>query len=263
MKFILVGKNSFLSQNLAKYLLNKKISFSRMSINNFLKLNNKKLVNYDAILNFSINKHFIEKKYNIKNDFDLKIAKKINSLKVKFVVFSTSKVYKPGKNLKENSLKKPLTIYGKNKLISEKKVKNIVSNYLILRVCNIIGKRSKSGKTNVTNTFFDIIRKNLKYNRIEIPKINFFKDFIFIDDFCFILHKLLIKDVRGIFNLSSGKKTYLHKLGNIISKITKKPIIYKDELTDSFTLNNSKLLKHANIKHKFKKLNSTNIKKYL
>ena len=62
MKFILVGKNSFLSQNLAKYLLNKKISFSRMSINNFLKLNNKKLVNYDAILNFSINKNFIEKK---------------------------------------------------------------------------------------------------------------------------------------------------------------------------------------------------------
>ena len=66
MKFILVGKNSFLSQNLAKYLLNKKISFSRMSINNFLKLNNKKLVNYDAILNFSINKNFIEKNIILK-----------------------------------------------------------------------------------------------------------------------------------------------------------------------------------------------------
>ena len=262
-KFILVGKNSFLSQNFSNFLISKKINFLKIGFKKFLNLNDKKINNYSAVLNFSTNKRFYKEKYNSKYDFDLKIAKKIKSLNIKLVIFSTGKVYKSSKNLKENSLKKPQTTYGKNKLLSENNIKKNISNYLILRVSNIIGNRIKKNKTNVTNTFFDILRNNLKKKKIEIPKKNFFKDFIFIDDFCIILHTLLKKNLKGTYNFSSGKRVYLHRLAKIISKITKIPIFYKNEITDSFTLNNSKLLKHANINYKFKKINPKNIKKYI
>ena len=132
----------------------------------------------------------------------------IKKTNIRFISFSTSKVYKSAPNLKEESLKKPLTNYGKNKLKSENEIKKILSNFVILRVSNIIGRNLKKNKRKVTMTFFDIIRTNLKKNKILIPKNNFFKDFIFIEDFCIVLHKILFKKIKGSYNLSSGRKTY-------------------------------------------------------
>lgn len=262
-KFILVGRNSFLSQNFSSFLRKKKIKFSSISYNKFIKLSYKRLKDYEAILNFSTNNDFVRKKYAVKNDFDLKIAKMIKKTNIRFISFSTSKVYKSAPNLKEESLKKPLTNYGKNKLKSENEIKKILSNFVILRVSNIIGRNLKKNKRKVTMTFFDIIRTNLKKNKIIIPKNNFFKDFIFIEDFCIVLHKILFKKIKGSYNLSSGRKTYLHSIAKMISFITRIPITYNKEITDSFTLSNFKLLRALKIRYNFKIINSENIKKYL
>ena len=46
-------------------------------------------------------------------------------------------------DIKEKSKLNPICNYSKNKLITEKKIKNILPNrYLILRVSNIIGKKN-------------------------------------------------------------------------------------------------------------------------
>ena len=262
-KFILVGRNSFLSQNFSSFLRKKKIKYLSISYNKFIKLSHERLKDYEAILNFSTNNDFVRKKYAVKNDFDLKIAKMIKKTNIRFISFSTSKVYKSAPNLKEESLKKPLTNYGKNKLKSENEIKKILSNFVILRVSNIIGRNLKKNKRKVTMTFFDIIRTNLKKNKIIIPKNNFFKDFIFIEDFCIVLHKILFKKIKGIYNLSSGRKTYLHSIAKMISCITRIPITYNKEITDSFTLSNFKLLRALKIRYNFKIINSENIKKYL
>ncbi len=262
-KFILVGKNSFLSQNFSSFLRKKKIKYLSISYNKFIKLSHERLKDYEAILNFSTNNDFVRKKYAVKNDFDLKIAKMIKKTNIRFISFSTSKVYKSAPNLKEESLKKPLTNYGKNKLKSENEIKKILSNFVILRVSNIIGRNLKKNKRKVTMTFFDIIRTNLKKNKIIIPKNNFFKDFIFIEDFCIVLHKILFKKIKGSYNLSSGRKTYLHSIAKMISFITRIPITYNKEITDSFTLSNFKLLRALKIRYNFKIINSENIKKYL
>ena len=133
---------------------------------------------------------------------------------------------------------------------------------MILRVSNIIGRNLKKNKMKVTMTFFDIIRTNFKKNKIIIPKNNFFKDFIFIEDFCIVLHKILFKKIKGIYNLSSGRKTYLHSIAKMISCITRIPITYNKEII-SFTLSNLKLLRALKIRYNFKIINSENIKKYL
>lgn len=262
-KIILVGRKSFLSQNFSFFLKKKKIKFLRISLNKFIKLNHNKLKNYELILNFSINKDFVKKKYAIKNDLDLKVAKKIKETNIRFIVLSTSKVYKSAPNLKETSLKRPLTNYGKNKLKSEIGIKKILTNYVILRTSNIIGRKLIKNKRSVTNTFFDMVRSNIKKNKIVIPEKNFFKDFIFIEDFCIVLLKILTKKIIGIYNLSSGRKTYLHSIAKMISHNTKIPISYNNDITDSFTLSNFKLLKDLKINYNFKKINSKNIKRYL
>ena len=262
-KIILIGRNSFLSQNFSFFLRKKKIKFHKVSYGTFIKLSHKKLKNYKIILNFSINKDFVKKKYALKNDLDLKIANKIKDANIRFVVFSTSKVYKSAPSLKETSLQKPSTIYGKNKLKSENNLKKMLSNYVILRTSNIIGRKLRKSKRSVTNTFFDIVRSNLKKNKIVVPEKNFFKDFIFIEDFCIILHKILTKKIKGTYNLSSGRKTYLHSIAKMISHSTKIPIIYNHEITDSFTLSNSKLFKALKINYRLKRINSKNLKRYL
>ena len=263
-KIILVGRNSFLSQNFSIFLRKKKIKFVKISLNKFMKMGHNSLKKYEVILNFSIHKDFIQKKYSAKNDYDLKIAKKIKDTNIKLVVFSTSKVYKSATNLKETSPKKPSVNYGKNKLNSENKIIKTLSNYVILRTGNVIGKKLKKNKRSVTNTFFDTVRSNLKKNKIVVPEKNSFKDFILVEDFCIILHKILTKKIKGIYNLSSGRKTYLHSIAKMISDNTKIPIIYdKKDDTDSFTLSNLKLLKALKINYNLRKINSKNLRKYL
>ena len=105
-KIILIGRNSFLSQNFSIFLKKKKVQFVKISLNKFMKMGHNSLKKFEVILNFSINKNFDQKKYSVKNDYDLKIAKKIKETNIKLVVFSTRKVYKSATNLKETSPKK-------------------------------------------------------------------------------------------------------------------------------------------------------------
>ena len=67
------------------------------------------------------------------------------------IVFSTSRIYGPGYNLRENS-KKPIDRYGKNKLITEGKIYKL-KELLIFRVSNVVGKENKNNSRKITNLF--------------------------------------------------------------------------------------------------------------
>ena len=139
-KILLIGKKSFISQNLNFYLKNK-IKIEIFSYEDFKKLNNNKLKNFNFICNCSINKNYANKKYKLKNDIDLKIAKKILKTKIKYIFLSSRKIYKSKANIKENSLKTPLDNYSKNKFKTEKKLYQLLKKkLLILIISNFIGK---------------------------------------------------------------------------------------------------------------------------
>lgn len=63
--------------------------------------------------------------------------------------------------------------------------------------------------------------------------------------------------------MSSGKKVYLKELALILSRITNFNISFIDSNTDSFILNNSKLIKKLEYKKKIKEVNFINLKKIL
>ena len=161
-KIVLIGKKSFVSLNLAKNL-NKKFLIRIMSLEEFMSLDQNYLSSINYIINCSINKKYAEKKYSIKNDFDLKIARKIKKFNINYIFLGTRKIYKIGDNLKENSKLLPNCNYSKNKLKTEKKLLSLLKNkVLILRISNLIGNFQISSNRKIHNTFISQFFFNIK-----------------------------------------------------------------------------------------------------
>jgi dTDP-4-dehydrorhamnose reductase len=249
-KLILIGRKSFLGHYIKKNL-SKKLNILHINLSQFNNLNTSILKNFDYICNCSINPKYQKQKYNVNNDIDIKIIKKIKNLSVKFIFLSSRKVYQHDVNLKETSKCKPLNNYAKNKLISENKIKSILKKkYLILRISNIIGKPIMNPRK-VTNNFIDNYIK-FKKSKKKIFFNNYFKDFLSINQFTEIFYSVIQKKMTGTFNVSLGKKVYISEILNWLNKTNYKSFKPKNNFldNDSFYLNNKKLLNKIKIKIK-------------
>ena len=154
-KVLIIGKKSFIGSNLYKYLKSK-IFVKLISYSDFNNKSDNFLKRYTHIINCSINPRYLKYKYKENLDNDYKITKKIKKYQIKYIFFSSRKVYKPKYNIKENGKLLPKSTYSKNKLITEKKLLLILKkNLLIFRVSNIIGIPVKNNKNKVHNTFID------------------------------------------------------------------------------------------------------------
>ena len=251
-KILIIGKRGFIGNSLSKYL-KKKFKVTHKSFADLKKFGSN-IDNFNCVINTSINKKYIEKRYNEKFDNDLKISNFIKNDKTKYIFLSTRKVYKSKANIVENSELFPKSNYSKNKLISENKLtKKISKNLVVLRISNIIGDKSKIKR--IHNTFIDIFYQNIKKGLMFDNKKDF-KDFISIDKFCEIMKNIITKDLKGIFNVSIGKKIYLNDIVFWLNKFNKKKIILKKSKikNDCFFLNNKKLMSKIKIKNSKKEL---------
>ncbi len=258
-KILIIGKSGFIGSNLLKFLKGKNLDVTVASLDQFNKDYKKYHDIYSYIINCSIKKDFVIKKYNKKNDSNLIIANKISNSRTKLLMLSTRKIYETKYNIKETDQKKPKCNYSKNKLVSENSIKKILTlNYLILRISNVIGLPINS-RRKVHNTFIDIFFKQAKLGIIyKNPKI--YKDFISIKNLNEAVFKLITKNAQGIFNVSLGKKIYLNQIINWLNFYNKKKIVKvypeKSFNNESFTLNNDKLVNIIKIK-----LNINDLKK--
>ena len=246
-KILIIGKRGFIGNSLSKYL-KKNFYISHKSFRDLKKFG-PNINKFNYVINTSINKKYIKKKYNNKFDNDLKISNFIKSNQTTYVFLSTRKVYKSKANISENSQLLPKTNYSKNKLISENKLKKkLIKNLVILRISNVIGDKKNIKK--IHNTFIDIFYQNLERGFVIDNKKDF-KDFISIDKFCEIVKNIIKKDLKGIFNVSIGKKIYLNDIVIWLNKFNKKEIIQKNKYikNDCFFLNNKKLMSKIKIKN--------------
>ncbi len=246
-KIIIIGKKSFIGNNLKLYL-QKKYIIKALNLNQFLKLKKKRLENVHWIINCSINNKYIKKKYEEHFDFDLKVARKISNLKCNFIFLSSRKIYKSLDNLIEKKNIEPKCNYSKNKLKTEKKLSAILKKrLLILRISNLIGlKNHNNSKRKIHDTFIDYFFRNVKKGIIFKNKKNY-KDFLSIRQFSLVVEKLIFNNITGIYNVSMGKKVYLKNLIEWLNyynrgkyMLVDLPKNFNDE---SFYLNNTKLKK--------------------
>jgi len=254
-KLLIIGKYSFISQNLYSFLKNK-IRINIVSFEKFKILNDKVLSKYDYICNCSITKNYNNHKYKSKYDNDFFIAQKIKNLKVKYIMLSSRKIYVPKSNITENSKKRASDNYSRNKLITEKKLFEILKEkLLILRISNLIGKLNNiKSNRKISDTF---IYKFYEFkNNKAIYYKDHFKDFLSIEQFCKIFYKILQHKLVGIYNVSLGEKVYVSEILKALckNKNIKKFIKINSKFKDNFFLKNTKLLNKINIKISKKEL---------
>lgn len=121
LKILLIGKKSFIANNLYKKLKKKNV----VNIKDYKNIINKPKLffkKYNFIINCSIDKRYISRKYKLKFDRDYSISKKIYNMNLRQIFLSTRKVYKSKANILEKDKIDPKCSYAKNKLITEKKL---------------------------------------------------------------------------------------------------------------------------------------------
>ena len=258
-KLLIIGRRSFIGTNLFRILKNK-IYVKKINYNDFLLFSKAELIKFNFIVNCSLHPYYVKKKYKRKFDFDYHILNIVKKLNINFIFFSTRKIYYPKFNITEKENLRPQDNYALNKLTTENLIKKILpNNYLILRISNIIGLRSipnnKSHNLFIDNFIFYVRNKFIpRYEGV-------YKDFISIEQFGKIFLLILKKNLKGIFNISLGRKIFINDITNWLichsnSSFKSNKLYYKKNNfnSDSFTLNNSKIKKTLNISIKKKEL---------
>ena len=242
MKIICVdGFNSYLGQNFYdKYKKRYKILKFKSDINNIKELENfidkKKIsifIRFAGLSRSNCEKNQ-KKCYRTNYEANKKFVNYIKTKKIKFIFLSTSHVYKStNKKINENFETKPLNIYGKYKLKSENYIRKHLKDFLILRVFNIYGPNQPKGY------FFSDIQEKIK-SKQEILINDSYRDFIHVNEVSRFLNFSLKKNLKGIFNLGSGKSLSLQKIIKMISNKLKVPCkITKYNKTDKIVSSNN------------------------
>ena len=178
-------------------------------------------LNVEAIIHTaglaSVEKCEKNKKEAIKSNYSItkSLVKSISNKNIKFIYISTDHLF-DGKKIKEGYTEKcktkPLNYYAKTKLMSERYIKKNYSNHLIIR-SNFFGKGSKFKKS-----FSDNIIFNLKKKR----ELNLFTDVYFnpvaMPELVRTSMRLLKKDKKGIFNISTNKAVSKYTFGRRLAK---------------------------------------------
>jgi len=243
---LIIGKNSLLCRIFIENTNLK--NFSLYSRNDLKKIN---FNMYTHVINFSFNPMLKKNKYKKKFDFDYKLSEIVRKYPIIYIMISTRLVYSNSKRILSETVKtyKPITCYGKNKLIIENNIKKkLPFKYLILRASNILYNDIRTKK----NLFFYNVLKSLKLkNKILLNfESSTFKDFITPKYFSNCLDKLILFNSFGIFNLCSGIRI---KVEDIVKKIIegygKGKFLYTGNKikNESFVMCNRRLLSETGI----------------
>lgn len=217
---MITGASGFIGLNLVNFLSKKYYihAFVRKNQkyiynNNILKrkINLKKLKKIDPKIEILIhcasktppeNKQKTCYHNNIK--IDEHILKLLKESKVKLFIFLSSiSVYGKIKSkfISENTLTNPLDLYGKSKILTERKINSISNklniNFVILRLCTILGKNSHS---TYLSKLGNLMKKEKK---LEVYGLNNkYNSCMHISTFLLIIEKLLnVKKFKKKFNL--------------------------------------------------------------
>ncbi len=175
-----------------------------------------------------------------------------------FFFSSTSHVYGSStKKISEKKKTKPISYYGKTKLLSENYIKSKLKNKIGFCIGRIFSTSNISQKKNYLVP--DLLRKiRLSKTKIKLTNLNHFRDFISMNEIADIILKFYKINFNGTINIGRGKGILLKNIALQIAKKYKKKIEFIDNNKSTFLVaDNKKLKKYINLKTK------TNLKKLI
>ena len=212
------GFNSYVANNFYNKYKNKyKIYTFKSDINNIDKLkafiNKKKISVFIRVGALSRSKcdSYPKKCLSINYTANKRLVDFLKKKKIKLIFLSSSHVYSYSiKKINEKSKINPTNRYAKYKLKSENYIKKNLNNYLIIRIFNIYGKGQPKGY------FISDIKEKIK-NKQCISINNSYRDFIHVNEVSRFLAFSIFNDLKGVFNLGSGKSYHLADIIKMIS----------------------------------------------
>ena len=163
-----------------------------------------------------------------------------------FFFASTSHVYKSSRNkIAENSLKQPISYYGKTKLLAEnyiiKKFKYSNKKFCIGRIFSTSNIKQK--KNYLVPDLINKTKKTKSY--LTLKNLNHYRDFISMVEISKIILSLYKKKFCGIINIGRGEGILLKDIAKLIcEKFKKKYKIVDNKKITYLVANNKKLKKY-------------------
>lgn len=150
--------------------------------------------------------------------FPTTVAKICKKIGVKLVHISTDHLFKGDKSFyKEEDTPSPQNYYAKTKAEAEKKIIQVNKSSLIVRT-NFFG-----WGTSYRKSFSDFIIENLRKKiQIKLFRDVFFTP-IYIDELVRLIHILIERNEKGIFNVVSSERLSKYDFGLKIAKILSLP----------------------------------------
>ena len=253
--------------SLGKFILKKKtykfICFkgdirNRKDVKNWLFKNNfQAIFHLAAIVPIKTVNSNRTKAYNVNYKGTKNLIDEMVNFKIKWFFFSsTSHVYaSSNKKISENKKTKPISFYGKTKLLSENYIKRKLDN----RVNFCIGRIFSTSNINQKRNYLvpDLIRKiRLSKKKIKLKNLNHYRDFISMHEIADIILKFYKMNFKGIVNIGRGEGVLLKDIAKAIGKKYKKNIEFIDNNKPTYLVaDNKKLRKYVKLK-KIQKIDS-------
>lgn len=279
MKVIITGASGFVGQNLSKYLTEKQVEVSGISLRNEWDCPKEA----DAIIHLAGKAHDTEdtsaadEYFRVNTELTKKIFNDFLHSDIKdFIYFSSVKAVADTVEdiLRETQIAQPQTSYGKSKLLAEE---YLLANRLpdtkrlfIIRPCMIHGPGNKGN----LNLLYKLVKKNVPW---PLAAFDNRRSFLSIDNLNFLLLQLLInKEIKsGIYNFADDDFVSTNELieiiGEVLGKKTKQlkiyPFVIKSfskigdklkfslnserlkKLTENYKVSNEKIKQNLNIRH--------------
>ena len=161
-----------------------------------------------------------------------------------FFCFNISCLQIIKKKISEKSETKPISFYGKTKLLAEnyiqKKFNSKKVNYCIGRIFSFTSVHQK--KPFVIPSIVD--KAKLKKKLTLFNNTNHLRDFLCVGDVCEAIKILIDKKSTGIYNIGSGNKTLISDIIKLIFyKYKKNYLINNTSKQTCLVSNNSKIKK--------------------
>ena len=241
-RILITGKNSYIGNAFEDWISQwpDKYQISKVSVRDN-KWRDEDWSKYDVVVNTvgiaHVNEQTIDREsyYYVNTDMAKLLAKKAKIDGVKqFIQFSSMSVFGTQiETIDENTIERPLTDYGKSKLIADKYLIELVDSFfkvMIIRPPMVYGEQSPGNYQKLSN-----ISKYL----FVIPNIKNYRSMIFIENLCEFVKVGITKELSGIYYPQNSEyvstadmikviRNYHHKktvsipIGSVIQSLAKR-----------------------------------------